>query len=244
MKKGFTLIELLIVIAIIAILALIAIPNFIEAQTRAKVTRVKSDMRTMATVIEAYTVDYSTPPLAQMRDHSTQVWNWQDFSWLMYWEDDKGGRGCAADLTTPIAYLTGQWPIDPFVEKIIDTNLNTPRGRASYQYSNVTGQYYAQQLPNWGPNSNKVATGPSMEVYFNCADKPHATKYRISWALESVGPDRTWVDPSTDGVGTVNTAYCMYQGGVWKDYGKSAIYDPTNGTVSSGNIWRFNSGQQ
>ena len=57
-KQGaFTLIELLIVVAIIAILAAIAVPNFLEAQTRAKVSRAKSDMRTLATALESYYVD-------------------------------------------------------------------------------------------------------------------------------------------------------------------------------------------
>ncbi|MCA9430219.1 MAG: prepilin-type N-terminal cleavage/methylation domain-containing protein, partial [Candidatus Omnitrophica bacterium] len=49
---GFTLIELLIVIAIILILIAIALPNFLAAQSRAKVVRERSDIRTLATAIE------------------------------------------------------------------------------------------------------------------------------------------------------------------------------------------------
>ena len=56
-RRGFTLIELLIVVAIIAILAAIAVPNFLEAQTRAKVSRVENDFRTIITAMEAYRVD-------------------------------------------------------------------------------------------------------------------------------------------------------------------------------------------
>jgi len=53
------LIELLIVVAIIAILAAIAVPNFLEAQTRAKIARAKEDIRTMVTALETYHIDYN-----------------------------------------------------------------------------------------------------------------------------------------------------------------------------------------
>lgn len=57
-RKAFTLIELLIVVAIIGILAAIAVPNFLNASVRAKVARVESDLKALATAQQAYRLDY------------------------------------------------------------------------------------------------------------------------------------------------------------------------------------------
>jgi prepilin-type N-terminal cleavage/methylation domain-containing protein len=56
-KNGFTLIELLIVVAIILILIAIALPNFLEAQVRAKVTASRGNMRAIETAMYSLYID-------------------------------------------------------------------------------------------------------------------------------------------------------------------------------------------
>lgn len=116
---AFTLMELLITVAIIAVLAAIALPNFLEAQTRSKVARAKADLRSVATALEAYATDQQGYP----PDHP---------------REDLNGYLAAPQLTTPLAYITGlKQIIDPFRR---DFDLVPADADEVYRYWNVSAR--------------------------------------------------------------------------------------------------------
>lgn len=95
--KAFTLIELLIVIAIILILIAIALPNFLEAQIRARVTKAKGEIRSLGIAMESYALDFTVYPSESEHDMFQRGRTEAGLAWL----------------TSPIAYISSI-PEDPF----------------------------------------------------------------------------------------------------------------------------------
>lgn len=184
-KEGFTLIELLIVVAIIGILAAIAIPNFLEAQTRAKVARAKSEIRNLAVALETYYIDNNSYP-PQVDDAGTGVLNDEgDYSLgFVSWK-----------LTTPVAHQSSI-PNDPF-----------------------------------GPKKPDPST-PWLSKY-RCG-----VNYLEVWIMTSHGPDldqdmeeTPYIDPLVPGWGQISQYLNQFEGTYIE-------YDPTNGTISDGDVYR------
>jgi prepilin-type N-terminal cleavage/methylation domain-containing protein len=176
---GFTLIELLIVVAIIAILAAIAIPNFLAAQTRAKVADSQASMRTLATGLEAYAVDNNDYPY---------VGNITDYQQKLV---------C---LTTPMSYLASlpkyQW--QPWL------SFGATQPIKFYYYNDRKS--HDELVAGWGYPWTMFDPSDSEKWYLSC-----------------VGPDGDY-DQAWDG----STPGSNYH-----------LYDPTNGTISNGDLIRL-----
>ncbi len=217
-KKGFTLIELLIVVAIIAILAAIAVPNFLEAQVRAKVSRAKADQRTLATALETYYVDHNAYP-----PNGTPA-TFLSGSPLAPLGPEPGAFTV---LTTPISYLSSGVLIDPFGA------LRAPSGISAMGYLHL--------------EQNDASTNLVVSVLApaqGLSPQTEALIYELRWSVSSRGPDRVQRVEDIDGVLTDGLTAQDYVDWTLSFDGTPTdlAYDPTNGTVSNGDIYRTTKG--
>lgn len=234
MNRAFTLIELLIVVAIIAILAAIAVPNLLEAHTRARTARSKADLRTLETGIECYAVDEGAYP---------------------YISDDAAGewvmpagfpprRTSPGGLTTPVAYLTAAL-YDPFVPENPRGGGGAPRlpeGPQYLHYERLTfgfdgdGARYndggsgfrAIHVP---PDARGTIWGTYHPAGPDADETVDPARIPTRYVLYCIGPDRTHRVYRADGTILTKSRWSVLN-----------YYDPTNGTVSAGNIVRFPGG--
>lgn len=61
-NSGFTLIEVLVVVVILGILAAIVVPNIMDKPDKAKVTKVKADIRAIESALNMYRLDNHNYP--------------------------------------------------------------------------------------------------------------------------------------------------------------------------------------
>jgi len=214
LAKGFTLIELLIVVAIIAILAAIAVPNFLEAQVRSKVSRVKADMRTMRTAVEAYAVDYNRPPRMSWGGTFISGYHPAGSSGDTY--EGVGIYGTLTyQITTPISYLSSFDFKDPFVSSRVGSVSADAR---LYTYQDMKDHDILRTLS--APN------GSGARARANSINDNKVAKQDFgAYFLLSIGPkgNDTLYWPAIPATASVD--------GFWTQY------DPTNGTASSGTIY-------
>ncbi|NQU44225.1 hypothetical protein HQ520_13125 [bacterium] len=84
-----------------AVTAAIAVPSFLEAQSRAQGSRAQSDMRSLATALESYSIDNKSYPAPE-----------RYADWEVGGYHGPYGRGLSV-LSTPVSYIS-EIPEDPF----------------------------------------------------------------------------------------------------------------------------------
>ena len=108
----------------LSLLAAAAAPNFLEAQYRQRMARVKADLPAIAAGLEAYRIDYDKYP----GDGTQFCWNYPNWPCDFYWY-------IPGSMTTPIAYLSDSPRVDPFRE---DSALPVQYRRYRYWYVDMT----------------------------------------------------------------------------------------------------------
>ncbi len=209
-KSGFTLIELLIVIAIILILIAIALPNFLEAQMRAKVTASQGELRSLGIAIESFRIDYNEMLVDFWDEGDTdaiqRLRRWNFCSPFNLADEVRNQRCILANLTSPVSYITSI-PDDPFGGDVTETSDRLVAA--------LDGTYF------YGDNEADI---PGDDHGIGALKNPQAWFFNLralgedEWVLLGRGPDSRVEE---------------LDGG---DRFRGLPYSPTNGTRSRGDI--------
>lgn len=212
-RQGYSVQEIFIAVTAAALLFAAGAPAFIEAQTRAQISSTKSDMRVLASALEAYFLDeHQYPPdfSAVLRGESpVQGPIYRNYSTLV---------GRLSHLTTPVSYVY-PLPENDLALPVAQGNGSSPSLAALYREGGTpTGAIIKPVAFDYAAFDRIFPPLDSESVWANITRDPE----NVDWALSSPGP----VPGSFYALGF--TAY--------------RIYDPTNGTVSAGNILRTSLG--
>jgi general secretion pathway protein G len=135
-SRGFTLVEILIVVLILGILAAIALPQFGQASSDARISGLKTDLQSVRGQIQTYKMQHDDYPDADFINQLTQH------------SDASGGTSAASDSTHVFGPYMDALPINPIsnsramrVVTGASTVFTAPTSDGGWWYNSTTGEF-------------------------------------------------------------------------------------------------------
>ncbi len=247
--SAFTLIELLFVVAIMAVLAAIAVPNFLEAQTRVKVARVHTDMAATTLALNRYYADKGAYP-----PNTTEARRYLEAA-MQNPVMDSAHTSVPVDVKIPW-WIADSNILEPEIEGMgMDFTPSTQTDTLdAHFFKSPVMDFNSGQLSLLTTPINYIGTAVSRDIYASSyARRDNRSLNATGWfgyvnsaelfdddSLTTASPG-LWGDHLTSG-----TYFYLASSGpdtsyeIWHPLsGPFTAYDPTNGSVSGGDIFHF-----